>query len=176
MFNFKIESHKSKILTRLSILLFIIILNGIYFFTFTLSFMQNKLQTISNKELILSNDNSNLSVSQFGVYVYGISDIIVNTFNIEYESDYTFSNNNSNNNKVETDYNRVIDDRSWNALIENETSSTYNKLNNYFINREITPKNDKTGIYKDKNLIVILMESVNYIAINEERYPTIYNL
>lgn len=176
VFNFKIESHKNKILTRLSILLIIILLNGLYFFTFTLSFMQNKLQTISNKELLLSNDNSNLSVSQFGVYVYGISDIIVNTFNIEYESDYTFSNNNFNNNEVETDYNRVIDDSSWNALIENETSSTYNKLNNYFINREITPKNDKTGIYKDKNLIVILMESVNYIAINEERYPTIYKL
>lgn len=176
VFNFKIESHKSKILTRLSILLIIILLNGLYFLTFTLSFMQNKLQTISNKELLLSNDNSNLSVSQFGVYVYGISDIIVNTFSIEYVSDYTFSNNNSNNNEVETDYNRVIDDSSWNALIENETSSTYNKLNNYFINREITPKNDKTGIYKDKNLIVILMESVNYIAINEERYPTIYKL
>ena len=141
-----------------------------------ITILQHKLQTISNKELLLSNDNSNLSVSQFGVYVYGISDIIVNTFNIEYESDYTFSNNNFNNNEVETDYNRFIDDSSWNALIENETSSTYNKLNNYFINREITPKNDKTGIYKDKNLIVILMESVNYIAIDEERYPTIYKL
>ena len=44
--------------------------------------MQNKLQTISNKELLLSNDNSNLSVSQFGVYVYGISDIIVNYISV----------------------------------------------------------------------------------------------
>ena len=36
VFNFKIESHKSKILTRLSILLIIILLNGLYFFLKTI--------------------------------------------------------------------------------------------------------------------------------------------
>ena len=52
----------------------------------------------------------------------------------------------------------------------------YNKLNNYFINRNITPKNEYTGIFEGKNLIVILMESTNEIFINEKEYPTLYKL
>ena len=33
-----------------------------------------------------------------------------------------------------------------------------------------------TGIFEGKNLIVVLMESVNMIAINEEEFPTLYKL
>ena len=82
----------------------------------------------------------------------------------------------TNNGNIITDYTRTIDDTAWNSVIDNEKNSTYNKLNNYFINREITPKNEYTGLFEGKNLIVVLMESVNESAINEEDFPTLYKL
>ena len=141
--------------------------------------MQNKSQAVPNTVLLFSSDNSNLSVSQFGVFTYGFSDIICNIFHIEVSEDLSsnsaFSNQIGNSN-VNADYTRTIDDTAWKALIENEVNKTYNKLNNYFINRNITPKNEYTGIFEGKNLIVILMESTNEIFINEKEYPTLYKL
>lgn len=177
-FTFKIESIKDKILTICCYLIVLFITLIVYYGTLNIKFMQNDLQTINNKDLILTNDNPNLNVSQFGVYTFGLSDIIINTFNINVDiSGEDIYNNNKKNNLVSNEtLIRNIDDTSWNELINNESNSTYNKLNKYFINRNITPKNEKTGIYKDKNLIVILMESTNYIAIDKDRYPTIYKL
>ena len=45
------------------------------------------------------------------------------------------------------------------------------------MNRTITPKNDMTGLFKDKNLIVIQMESVNNIPLlYPELFPTLNKL
>ena len=119
--------------------------------------MQNKYQTIKNTSLIKMSDNSNLSVSTLGLYPYAISDLIVTGFNIE-EDEVSFIAENGNNQKEEpvTDYTRIIDDSAWKRLIENEKDSTNNKLNNYFISRNITDKNDYTGMFEGKNLIVVL--------------------
>ena len=81
-----------------------------------------------------------------------------------------------NNDKEITDKTRVIDDTAFNSVIENENNSEYKALSNYFINQTITDKNDYTGMFKDKNLIVIMMESANDIFINPEYYPNFYNL
>ena len=62
------------------------------------------------------------------------------------------------------------------SLIEKETNTTYNKLNNYFINRKITPKMNIQVYLKESNLIVILMESIGELAINPDLYPNIYKL
>ena len=51
-----------------------------------------------------------------------------------------------------------------------------NNINRFLINRPIPPKNEFTGIFEDKNLIVILLESVNDIFIHEEYFPTFYYL
>ena len=56
-------------------------------------------------------------------------------------------------------------------IIENETNNTLNTLNKYFISQNISDKNEHTGLFKDKNLIVIMMESVNDIIINSKYYP-----
>ena len=147
----------------------------LYYATLVIPGMQNELQTVKNTSLLKYPENSNLSVSQFGVLVYGISDINSYVFNITGdEIDYVSTN--KNNNSVITDYTRIIDDTAWNKLIENEKNSTFNKLNNYFINREITSKNEYTGIFKDKNLIVILLESVNEIALKKEYFPNIWKI
>ncbi len=178
-FKFKIDTRRMK---RCAIYLSILSLSFIflmYYVTLKVDFMQNKTQSIKNSKLILTSTYANQSVSQFGVLVYGASDIIVTTFDISVDLDLdtniTYDNSKYNNNTT-VDNQRVIDDTAWNNVISSETNESLNKLNNYFINREVTPKNEYTGIFKGKNLIVILLESVNLISINEKEYPNIYKL
>lgn len=178
-FIFKRESALTKTLALLYTALALVIMSCLYYSSLTLSFMQNKSQAVPNRVLLFSSDNSNLSVSQFGIFTYGFSDIICNIFHIEVSEDLSSNsafNNQIGNSNVNADYTRTIDDTAWKALIDNEVNKTYNKLNNYFINRNVTPKNEYTGIFEGKNLIVILMESTNEIFINEKEYPTLYKL
>lgn len=170
------EKNKSRLITGIVSILIIVLFSIGYYSTLKLSFMQNKLQSIKNNDLILITDKSNLSVSQFGVLVYGLCDLIVGVFEIETVPNFTNINYENNSEKTATNYNRYLDDSAWNYIIENEKSNTYNNINKYFINREITSKNEYTGIFENYNLIMILMESTNNIVINEKEFPTIYKL
>ena len=69
-----------------------------------------------------------------------------------------------------------LDDSKWLELIDKEEDLSLNYLNEYFINNTYTGKNSYTGLFEDKNLIVIMMESVNDIFINEDLYPNFYKL
>ena len=151
-------------------------LNILYYSTLKLDFMQNELQSISNVDLFIYPENSNLSVSQFGVITYGITDIFSGIFKLDKAATYEYEYKYNDHNTPVNDFTRHINDDAWKNLIENEASITYNNLNNYFINHEITPKNEYTGIFGDKNLIVILMESIGEIAIHPELFPNIYKL
>lgn len=163
----------------------IVALCGCYYLTITSEAMQNELQTDSNYSLWLYPENSNLTVNNFGVAVYGFADIKSNimgidaedVMRIEEEKNKDKEENNSQNKPVITDNSRIINDDAWKMLISNTSNENYNNLNNYFINREITEKNEMTGIFEGKNLIIILMESVNEISIlNQEEFPTLYKL
>lgn len=61
--------------------------------------------------------------------------------------------------------------------INDNTKKRIEEINNYIDNNQktITP-NEYTGIFKDKNLIVIHMESVDTFFINEEAMPTLHTL
>ena len=176
VFNFKPESKKNIIFGYLGTVVLILILCPTYYATLKLDFMQNKLQSTSNESLFIYPENSNLSVSQFGIITYGITDTINVIFKLDkidpYEYEYTYNDHKT----PASDFVRSINDEAWKTLIENETNSTYNKLNNYFINRNITPKNEYTGIFEGKNLIVILMESIGEMAVHPELFPNIYKL
>lgn len=173
--------HKSvriiKILKHAIVFVLILVCGLVYTFTLVNKSMQNELQPVPNKSLIKNPENSNLAVSQMGVNVFFWADIRSMIFPSNGELiDYTVSHKNGHATNTITDYTRKIDDTAWNKVIENEKNSNFKTLNNYFINREITPKNDHTGIFKGKNLVVVLMESVNMIAIDEEDYPTLYKM
>lgn len=58
------------------------------------------------------------------------------------------------------------------ATVE-EKNDIKNYINEFCIKQE---HNDMTGIYKDKNLILILAESLNNFAINNELTPTLYKV
>ncbi len=136
-----------------------------YLFTLILPFMQNKLQLIPNKTLFLVPTNSSIAVNQFGVSIYGLIDVRHNFFPIELPSE-DFEKNNQNENQL-----REIDDSLWLQIIKSEKNSSKNTLNRYFQSRVITQPNDYTGYFEGKNVIVIMMESINNVIENKEYFP-----
>ena len=145
-----------------------------YHISLTLDFMQNPLQQVSNKELVKYPSVPSIVIKEFGTVTYGFLDIKA-LFVEPPEEEIEFVETEKEE-IVVTDYSRKIDDTAWETAIANESNKTKTNLNNYFINREITDKNDYTGLFEDKNLIVIMMESVNDMIINEEYFPNFYNL
>ena len=61
-------------------------------------------------------------------------------------------------------------------LIEEATDENLKNIYKYINSVEPTNKNEYTGYFKDKNLIFILAEGFNNIAVSEELTPTLYKL
>lgn len=72
--------------------------------------------------------------------------------------------------------NRKFDDQIWKDIQNKETDPTLKNLDQYFLNKPITQRNDHTGIYKDKNFIIFLVEAFDMVAIDEKLTPTLYKL
>ena len=153
-----------KIYIEVITLIIIVSLAGVYYFTIRNDKLKNELQTESNYALWIYPENSNLTVNNFGVLMYGFTDIksIVLDLDSEdvdrlVEEEINIPTNNKGNNIQETptgpvDYTRYIDDTAWNMLLKNNNPSQFKSLNTYYMNRNITPKNEYTGIFKDKNI------------------------
>ena len=61
-------------------------------------------------------------------------------------------------------------------LIQSTTDKNLKNIYEYINNTEPTKKNEYTGYFKDKNLIFILAEGFNNIAVDKELTPTLYKL
>lgn len=61
----------------------------------------------------------------------------------------------------------------YDRLINTETNNEIKALHEYFNYQENTEKNEYTGMYKDKNVIFILAESLDEISIREDVTPTL---
>ena len=73
-------------------------------------------------------------------------------------------------------FNRTFDDTPWITQMEAETDTTLKNIDQYLLNQSITPRNEKTGIYKDKHLILFLVEAFDMIAIDKDLTPTLFKL
>ncbi|MCR5788197.1 MAG: LTA synthase family protein, partial [Bacilli bacterium] len=154
---------------------FMLALISSYYLTITLKFMQNDLQLTKNTDLIVNPSVPSTAIQEFGTTVFCLGDIKVTLFPMDEQLTYNYKKKSHDPNKV-NDYTRIIDDTAWEKVIENEKNSTYNTLNNYFISQEITSKNDYTGMFKGKNVIFIMMESISDIFINPELFPNFYKM
>ena len=146
---------------------------NVFYLSITNKNFENKFSTTTNKDLFLHVSNQAQSIGSFGTSVFGILDVRTYLFGsaVEVEEDMEFVNDVVDEDKEINENSRYINDSAWNELINNTTNATYNKLNNYFINQPITDKNEYSGVLKGKNVIFILMESVNDIF---EEYPEYY--
>lgn len=76
----------------------------------------------------------------------------------------------------EVEENKNKRDIDFDTLIKNEKDENTKQALEYLKNKKATNKNEYTGIYKGKNLIFILAEAFNTIAVDENRTPTLYKL
>lgn len=166
-------NYYNKIINRLTSAIVLVVSCLAFYISLSDNFIGSSYQTISNKELFISASNPSLCIKNFGISSFAFIDVKTKFYDVEVSNDLYYA---MADYKEITDYSREINDTKWNELIANETNSKLNNLNNYYINKEITDKNEYTGIFENKNLIVIMMESVNDIIINEEYFPNFYKL
>lgn len=76
----------------------------------------------------------------------------------------------------EKSYKRLFDDSRWRQDYENETEDTIKTIDNYLLNRSIDDMNDMTGKYEGYNFIYFLVESLDYMGIDEQLTPTIWKM
>lgn len=175
------KKKRKNLITRLSFVGVFIISIVLYYVSLVAPFMQNDLQMIDNKSLFNNPSMPNIAVSQFGVEGFAFLDI-KGLLLPSSDEDIQFVSSNKNNdeqsqNDTEKDYVREIDDSKWKEIAQKETVTDYKTLNNYYMSKAITPKNEYTGMFKDKNLIVIMIESGSNVLLNyPEYFPNILKL
>lgn len=170
----KKEYTKPRIgLGTIKYLIVLIIVILLYYGTLVIPFMQNDLQIKSNKKLFKSPDVPTVAVNQFGPIIFGVLDFKTYIFPIEEEFEEPY--NNSTTDEPQEPVSREVS-KALEEIAKGETNKKYKNLNNYFASQKITDYNDYTGMFEGKNIIVILMESVNEAIINEEYYPNFTKL
>ncbi|MBQ6714523.1 MAG: LTA synthase family protein [Clostridia bacterium] len=75
---------------------------------------------------------------------------------------------------IEPQYNTL--DIDFAALDEGETDGTIKSMHNYFGSLTPSQKNEYSGYFKDKNLILITAEAFSSYVIDKELTPTLYKL
>ena len=164
------EKHKKKkkvisyvVTLTLSILLFVLLAN-----------------TGSNKALFYDVENNSLNFEKLGVGPSIYLDVkrLLFGFNekIEFDSDGNFSKEtiNENGEKVTYEFNNL--DIDFDKLINETNDSTIKNMHEYFKNDSGTLQNEYTKLFEGKNLVLVMAESLNTIAISEKYTPTLYKM
>lgn len=69
-----------------------------------------------------------------------------------------------------------VEDIDFKTLAQNESNEEIKNIHEYMTSSTPSEKNEYTGIFEGKNLIVIVAEAFSPIAVNEELTPTLYKL
>ena len=129
------------------------------------------------------NINDNYINWEDNIKVNGIKAAIANEFSAKSNISFVYEeldNDTIEDNEIIADvkesniYNII--DYDFDSLIENESRNEFNQINKYIKNKKPTKKNDYTGLFKDKNLILICAEAFNSNIVDEELFPTLYRL
>lgn len=155
----------------ISIILVLVALGVVYHETLVNDAFQDDLQTTSNEDLFEYPSIPSLAINQFGVITFGLLDI--KSLYVDPPETYIFEATDDN---ISFDVDREFDDTLWQEVIEDEDDETLNMISNYLMSSTITDYNEYTGLFEGKNLIMIMMESVNEIFINPDLYPNFYKL
>lgn len=80
------------------------------------------------------------------------------------------------NNKNEGSNNYNITNIDFDKLIQEEQDETIKEMHKYFKEQEPSNKNEYTGMFEGKNLVVLVAESFSSLAIREDLTPNLYKL
>lgn len=75
---------------------------------------------------------------------------------------------------IEVSYEREIDDTEWLNLRNQEENLSIQEIDDYLMAKPISPKNEMTGLFEGKNLILIQIEAFDLMAIDEKLTPTLF--
>lgn len=140
----------------------------------------NKNDTYSAYNLYYNINSEAKTVETFGLFTYTRLDIKRVLFGFEEkltmneEPDVPSVPEEEEPEEVVPTYNEIAID--FDTFIANESNSTIKSMLEYFKNSEPTNKNEYTGMFEGKNLIFILAEGFNMIAVDPELTPTLYKL
>ena len=77
---------------------------------------------------------------------------------------------------VEDEPHRTIDDSAWIEMMNQEKNNDMKTIDQYLMQRTIPDYNDHTGMFKDMNVIYIMIEAFDYMALDEELTPTLVRM
>jgi len=173
IFNKKIKFEKydkKKICISLAVIL---VITGLKFGIIHL----DKGTTYSLYNLYYKIDAQEKNIQKFGMLTS--TGIDLNRTILGFDEDIAIeTSNNQGNDKTEVEadikYNEI--DLKLEELKEKTNDKTLKSIYQYIESVEPTNKNKYTGYFKDKNLIFILAEGFNSIAVDEKLTPTLYKL
>ncbi len=179
--------HKKISFSKLNIKSFIINIT-VFIITYIISLLSlipYKNSTYSAYNLYFNTNSEIKSVEKFGLLTYTRLDIKRIIFGFEEKIDLNIpviddpiEPDEPNEPEIPEEpvitYN--ISDINLEELINNTNDSNIKTILTYFLNTNPTNKNEYTGLFKGKNLIFILAEAFNSIAVSEELTPTLYKL
>lgn len=169
---------KTKIITfdkisKKNILIYVPILFIIFVSTISLiNFDKNNLD--SSYQVYYNSNNLILQQNKFGLMAGIVLDIKESLFYKKLDLETLESKKLSNTDFNENEYN--ILEINFDELLENNKNKKINQITEYLSNIVPTNKNEYSELFKGKNLIIILGESLSEIAISEEYTPTLYKL
>lgn len=132
--------------------------------------------SVSNLHIYATFNNKDILVDKLGMTHFFFRDITAlgfrtpETIIIEAEKDV------ETNAPIPEDKKRVIDDTLWKNIMNSEENSNMATIDSYLMSKAITQPNDYTGKFEGKNFIYFLVESGDYLMIDEDLTPTLYKM
>ncbi len=132
----------------------------------------------SNKNLYYNVHSPTLSANKMGIMttmrldlqrlIFGFEENISEVMNLEVEHDV------QEEQEPEVEYNSL--DIDWDYLIQNQENSKIKTIYEYMKTASPSNKNEYTGMFQGKNLVVFVAEAFTDLAIDKEITPTLYKL
>lgn len=127
----------------------------------------------SNKNLYYNTHVPKLTTKRMGFLTAMRIDFKRFAFGFEEKLSVNVSSN-ADDSSQKQEYN--ITNIDFDKLIEEEQDKTIKEMHQYFANEQPTSKNQYTGMFKGKNLVVIVGESFSSLAIRQDLTPNLYKL
>ena len=152
---------------------------GILLVTTTISYLSlipNKSKLYSAYSLYFKVNDAEKNIDKFGLLTAMRLDVKRVVFGFEEKIVSGGSGIIDDNKPGEKEITYNVLDIDFDSLKANEKNQTVKNLYDYFASSNPSNQNDYTGYFKGKNLIFILAEGFNSIAVSEELTPTLYKL
>lgn len=161
--------------TKKQIICLCIIFICLYLISVLIINLSSNNEIFSIKNLYYNINNGTQNLKKFGVITAGRLDLQRTVFSFKEKQLYQYEDESGNVKILDSSKYNMLD-IDFDELIANESDDEIKEIHKYIKSQEPTEKNDYTGKYKDKNLIVIIGESFSLQAINKDVTPTLYKI